>query len=153
MMTLSLTQVQKGVLVAVIATLLALRIWFHLTASPLPDEAYYWLWGRNLDWSYFDHPPLQAWMQAISHWLFGTNLFVLRPPALVTSAIVFGCLIWWGQKFGAPRPYLLVSTAVILASPLMFLMMGMVFNDHLLIALLSLALIQLYLLFEGQMLR
>lgn len=152
-LTRSLPNVQKILLALAVSALLALRLWFHLTASPLPDEAYYWLWGRNLDWSYFDHPPLQAWTQAVSHRLFGTNLIALRLPAVVTSATVFGCLIWWGQRFGAPWPYLLVSTAVILASPLMFLMMGMVFNDHLLIALLSVALIQLYLLFEGQMLR
>lgn len=152
-MTHPLTQVQKILLALALAALLALRIWFHLTASPLPDEAYYWLWGRNLDWSYFDHPPLQAWMQAGSHWLLGTSLFALRLPALVTSAIVLGCLIWWGQRFGAAGGYLLIAASAILASPVMFLMMGMVFNDHLLIALLSLATIQLYLLFEGQMRR
>lgn len=24
------------------------------------DEAYYWLFSRNLDWGYFDHPPMMA---------------------------------------------------------------------------------------------
>jgi len=24
------------------------------------DEAYYWLFSRNLDWGYFDHPPFVA---------------------------------------------------------------------------------------------
>lgn len=152
-MTHPLTQFHKVVLALTVAALLALRIWFHLTASPLPDEAYYWLWGRHLDLSYFDHPPLQAWMQALSHAIFGTNLIALRLPAIVTSGIVFGCLLWWGQRLGATGNHLLISAAVILASPLMFLMMGMVFNDHLLIALLSLATIQLYLLFDGQIKR
>lgn len=152
-MTHPLTQLQKNLLALAVAALLAMRLWFHLMASPLPDEAYYWLWGRNLDLSYFDHPPLQAWMQAITHAMFGTNLFALRLPALVTSATVFSCLVWWSQRFGAAGHYLLITAAVILASPLMFLMTGIVFNDHLLIALLSLATIQLYLLFEGQIRR
>src|SRR5262245_43801128 len=26
------------------------------------DEAYYWTWSRSLEWSYFDHPPLVAWL-------------------------------------------------------------------------------------------
>jgi 4-amino-4-deoxy-L-arabinose transferase-like glycosyltransferase len=25
------------------------------------DEAYYWVWSQNLDWGYFDHPPMVAW--------------------------------------------------------------------------------------------
>ncbi|MBF5044535.1 glycosyltransferase family 39 protein [Aggregicoccus sp. 17bor-14] len=28
------------------------------------DEAYYWQWAQALDWSYFDHPPLVAWLIA-----------------------------------------------------------------------------------------
>ena len=29
------------------------------------DEAYYWMWGQHLSWSYFDHPPLDGWLQAL----------------------------------------------------------------------------------------
>jgi 4-amino-4-deoxy-L-arabinose transferase-like glycosyltransferase len=29
------------------------------------DEAYYWTWAQRLDWSYFDHPPLIAWLMAL----------------------------------------------------------------------------------------
>lgn len=35
------------------------------TASCVPlgsDEAYYWLWSRNLDWGYYDHPGMVAWI-------------------------------------------------------------------------------------------
>ncbi|MDO5655292.1 MAG: glycosyltransferase family 39 protein [Flavobacteriaceae bacterium] len=29
------------------------------------DEAYYWVWAQNLDWGYFDHPPMVAlWIKA-----------------------------------------------------------------------------------------
>jgi hypothetical protein len=24
------------------------------------DEAYYWMFSENLDWGYFDHPPMVA---------------------------------------------------------------------------------------------
>lgn len=30
------------------------------------DEAYYWVWARHLDWSYYDHPPMIAWWFAVS---------------------------------------------------------------------------------------
>ena len=55
------------------------------------DESYYWVWSRYLEWSYFDHPPLVAWMIRLSSELFGTNQFSLRFPAIlawVTTAFV-----------------------------------------------------------------
>ena len=33
------------------------------------DEAYYWLFSENLDWGYFDHPPM------IALWIHAGNLF------------------------------------------------------------------------------
>lgn len=45
--------------------LVAASTLFHLWYAGLlelsPQEAYYWLWGQHLDWSYYDHPPLAAW--------------------------------------------------------------------------------------------
>jgi len=43
-----------------------------------PDESYYWLWAKNLDWSYFDHPPMVAWWIAISTCLFGESELAVR---------------------------------------------------------------------------
>ncbi len=40
-------------------------------------EAHYALYGRYLDWSYFDHPPMVGWLQAFFE-LFGHSDFVLR---------------------------------------------------------------------------
>ncbi len=40
----------------------------HLVVSGVglgADEAHYALYGYNLDWSYFDHPPMVGWLQAI----------------------------------------------------------------------------------------
>ncbi|MEO0191299.1 MAG: glycosyltransferase family 39 protein [candidate division WOR-3 bacterium] len=28
----------------------------------LPDEAYYWVWSRDLAFGYFDHPPMVGWL-------------------------------------------------------------------------------------------
>lgn len=38
------------------------------------DEAYYFSWGKNLDFGYFDHPPAVAWAGWFNH-IFGTFLF------------------------------------------------------------------------------
>lgn len=34
-----------------------------------PDEAYYWVWSRHLQLSYFDHPPFVAWLFYLGHFL------------------------------------------------------------------------------------
>lgn len=42
------------------------------------DEAYYWMFSRRLDWSYFDHPPMAALWIAFTAWLpseLGVRLF------------------------------------------------------------------------------
>lgn len=48
------------------------------------DETYYWLWGQNLQLSYFDHPPMVSWLTASSEvlhflpdWLRVRSLFIL----------------------------------------------------------------------------
>lgn len=35
------------------------------------DEAYYWVYSLKLDWGYFDHPPMTAWLIALTSWLGG----------------------------------------------------------------------------------
>ncbi len=133
-----------------LAILIAERIIFHLFASPIPDEAYYWLWGQHPDWSYYDHPPLQAWLQGVTEAVFGTSRVALRLPSLLTSGVLIWSILWWlkrAQRWGVsidPKLALLV----VFASPLYFIFAAITFHDHLLIALLSLAGVAAFSLFE-----
>ncbi len=63
-----------------------------LTLGLLPDEAYYWLWSQRLELSYFDHPPLVAWLLAPLTALFGNGVAVIRLPAVFSwlAGAVFG---------------------------------------------------------------
>ncbi|MXV38633.1 hypothetical protein GO491_08095 [Flavobacteriaceae bacterium Ap0902] len=38
------------------------------------DEAYYWVWSQNLDWGYFDHPPMVAFWANLGFKLFQNEL-------------------------------------------------------------------------------
>lgn len=40
----------------------ALRYAFYYDLPLHPDEAYYWTWTQRLSWSYYDHPPMVAWL-------------------------------------------------------------------------------------------
>ncbi len=56
------------------------------------DEAHYALYGLRLDWSYFDHPPLVGWLQALIL-PFGRGELALRLwPILLNLAS--GALLW-----------------------------------------------------------
>ena len=53
----------------------------------LDDEAYYWVWSRNLALSYFDHPPMTAWMLAGFNAVFGDGLLAVRLPAILSVLV------------------------------------------------------------------
>lgn len=42
----------------------------------LPDEAYYWVYSQQMDWGYFDHPPMVAALIKLSSLLFENELGV-----------------------------------------------------------------------------
>ncbi len=51
------------------------------------DEAYYWLWSRFPDWGYFDHPPLIAWLIALTAgWVDGEWGVRLGPCLMLAAA-------------------------------------------------------------------
>ena len=53
------------------------------------DELYYWCWAKDLQLSYYDHPPLVAWLIALSTAVFGDTLFAVRLPACVATLTAF----------------------------------------------------------------
>jgi 4-amino-4-deoxy-L-arabinose transferase-like glycosyltransferase len=67
----------------------------RLVAAPLfglgVDEAHYVLYAKYLDWSYVDHPPLVGWTHAPFFYIFGTNEFLARLPAILVFAAASYC--------------------------------------------------------------
>jgi 4-amino-4-deoxy-L-arabinose transferase-like glycosyltransferase len=55
------------------------------------DEAHYALYGRFLDLSYVDHPPLVGWLHGLIFNLLGTNEFLIRLPAILLFAVTSYC--------------------------------------------------------------
>ena len=52
------------------------------------DEAHYWTYTRYPQLSYFDHPPLVAWLINIFTTVFGNSEFAVRLPAVLIFAAV-----------------------------------------------------------------
>ena len=66
---------------------------FYNSTLPLHfDEAYYWVWSKHLQFSYFDHPPLIAWLIRLAT-IAGDSEFWIRLVPLGCSALT-GYGIW-----------------------------------------------------------
>jgi 4-amino-4-deoxy-L-arabinose transferase-like glycosyltransferase len=106
---------------------------FLFPCDLIGDEAYYWDWGRRLDWGYFSKPPFIAWMMGFAGWL-GRNTDVgLRLWAVVfgTGSTLFTFLLgrrmygaragFWAAALVAATPgAVLINLLLTIDAPLMF---------------------------------
>jgi len=137
--TISATQARlslgETLLVAVAVYLVAAKLWLGLMNFPIADEAYYWMWGQHLSWSYFDHPPLHGWLQGLMHLLFGRSTFALRLPTIATFLGTAWILQDVARRIAGDkwRVVFLKSLVVYLASPLFGIFGSVVFHDYLMV--------------------
>jgi hypothetical protein len=101
-----------------------------LTVADLPlgnGEAYYATWSRFLDWSYYDHPPLIAWLVRATTLLGSSPAAVRLVPILCAAA--FGLLFHELARrlFGARAAFL--SLVLVTALPV-FLASSIVLNPE-----------------------
>ncbi|MDP4251940.1 MAG: glycosyltransferase family 39 protein [Bacteroidota bacterium] len=76
----------RTLLLIAIATLIRLIVGSVLELGSA--EAYYWTYSLHLQWNYFDHPPLVAWLIRLTtaNLLLHQELFI-RLGAIISSAI------------------------------------------------------------------
>jgi 4-amino-4-deoxy-L-arabinose transferase-like glycosyltransferase len=86
-------------------TVAAATVLRYLSVARLPlgnGEAYYFTWSRFLDWSYYDHPPLVAWMVRLTTMLGTSPATVRLGPILAAGA--FGLLFYrLAERLMRPR--------------------------------------------------
>ncbi|MDX6767717.1 MAG: glycosyltransferase family 39 protein [Candidatus Methylacidiphilales bacterium] len=62
------------------------RFWYATQIELVGDEAYYWLWSKNLDIGYYSKGPGIAWTIALGRSLWGDTEFGIRFCAVLLSA-------------------------------------------------------------------
>lgn len=75
-----------------VAALFIINLLQSFLTPILKDEAYYWRWAQNLDWGYFDHPPMVAFIVKLSSFFFSGILGVRFITVLLNVLLVF--VIW-----------------------------------------------------------
>jgi len=82
----------------VLAAFTALRIIAVFAMGLMPQDAYYTYYSDNLDLSYFDHPPMIAYMIKLFITLFGKSVFTLH----IADFIVTSLTLWFLYLFIKP---------------------------------------------------
>ena len=146
----SIEFIEKVFLILLLLIFFTIKAFFLIHANPLPDEAYYWLWSKNISLSYFDHPPLVSWSQALLSYFFDNKYFTIRAFPLLGLGIVLTIMIMWQKyifiKFGLDT--LLKNTVLFLAFPINAIFFSISFPDYMLITLLFVSSFCLFLFFQ-----
>lgn len=79
--------------------LILFRLFLSAYLDLTPDESYYWELSRQLDWSYFDHPPMVAWLIALFRFFLGDSQLHIRLISVLGSAFAGWCLFVIGRDF------------------------------------------------------
>ena len=142
---------EKALLLLVLFIFLSIKIFFLIFANPLPDEAYYWLWSKDIALSYYDHPPLATWVQALLLSFSDNKYFVMRAIPLLSLGVVLIVMIIWQRHISKKITFYecLRSVVLLLAFPIHAIFFSISFPDHLLIMLLFASSLCLFLYFES----
>lgn len=118
---------ERQALRATLFLLLATTLLHLLVAGRIAlsvDEAHYALYGLKPDWSYFDHPPMVGWLQALVL-PFSSSEFALRLWPALLMALGGGLLYRLTRElFAEESPWLAFGAVLVLQSALIVQLLG-----------------------------
>jgi len=123
-------------LVQVLAVALVLFHFVHLAfVGVFMDEAYYWMWGQHPALSYYDHPPLNAWLLWASSAVFGWNFFALRLPVILSFLTDIYALYLLSRQIAGAKwvTHFWVTLLLFMVTPVFPWVAGYALPDHLLL--------------------
>jgi len=84
--------------------LVGTTIFRGIVGATLPfidDEAYYWLWAHQLDWSYLDHPPMIAYIVFLTTHLGDAEIWIRLGPVIMGAATTYTLFLLGRDLFDA----------------------------------------------------
>lgn len=84
------------------------------------DEAQYWEWSQQLDWSYYSKGPLVAWLIALSTAVFGHGEWQLRLPAWLAHGGLLFVIFRFALDVWRSRAAAWWAVAIALFTPVYF---------------------------------
>jgi 4-amino-4-deoxy-L-arabinose transferase-like glycosyltransferase len=89
-------------------------VFFCAHADLAGDEAYYWDWGRRLDWGYYSKPPMIGWLMGLVGWLTGACDIGIRMTALTLGTLTLAALFLLMRRLYDARTGFLAALLVLL---------------------------------------
>lgn len=93
---------------------------FQAVLTPIiEDEAYYWMFSKHLDFGYFDHPPMVAFIIKLGTLLFSDTTLGVRFITIVFSALTLKIIWHLIPNTKKTQPYSeLIFIGIVLSMPL-----------------------------------
>lgn len=105
--------------VGIIGFVILLRFVYLGVAQLIPDEAYYWQYAQHMDLSFYDHPPMVAWLIWLGTALFGQNEFGVRIGAFICGLIAIAYLYGFARNL-YDKPTAMGATMLFVVIPFGF---------------------------------
>jgi 4-amino-4-deoxy-L-arabinose transferase-like glycosyltransferase len=119
----NLTPFQATALLILASTLM--RLLAAGSTELTTDEAHYALYGLHLDWSYFDHPSMVGWLQAVVLLFSDSDLAMRVMPLLIFVAASFTLYKVCVRLFPHENPWLGFVSVALMQSAVMLQLIGM----------------------------
>ena len=104
--------------------LIVIRLAVTCLMGPMPQDAYYDFYAQHLDLSYYDHPPMIAYLLRLFTGLFGKKVFVLKLADTLVTMITLVSFYQLAKKFLSGNKAVL--SALLLLSTLMISILSLV---------------------------
>lgn len=107
---------------ALVCILIVLKILLvHFAGIELHfDEAQYWEWSQQLDWSYYSKGPLIAWLIALSESLFGHGEWQVRIFAWIAHGLFLILIFYFTKAVWQRRSAAWWAVIIALTTPVYF---------------------------------
>jgi dolichol-phosphate mannosyltransferase len=97
------------VIVTLLTAALGLRVAAMARVPLVPEEAYYWMYSQHPSLSYFDHPPMVAWLIGSGTQVFGNTEFGVRVGGALLMLAASGVMYVFGRMWFGREPALLAA--------------------------------------------
>lgn len=105
-------------IVQFVLAIMAIRAVFLFIMGPMPQDAYYFFYSQHLALSYFDHPPMLAYILSLFTSVLGKSVVAIKLADSVITALTVVFFYQLSQRFLGPKQVtkallLLLSTFMI----------------------------------------
>ena len=102
-------------LLVLCSLIIGIRLIFTGIMGIMPQDAYYFFYASHLDLSYYDHPPMIAYLLRFFTGIFGRNVWAIKLADTITTGLAVFAFYRLAKKFVSERKAL-IATALLLST-------------------------------------